>query len=181
MRISEKLLKAVNEQIQMEIYSEYIYLSMAAYCEYKGYDGCASWFRLQAEEERYHAMKFFNFIREVGGRVELLEIKKPPFDFDSIKDAFEAALDHEKKVSASIKNLTKIAREEEDYNAESILRWFNDEQVEEESSVEEILDKLEMINEQGSGLYMIDKELGQRAYNKPDPYSYKGYLDEGGE
>ena len=130
--ISERLLKELNKQINFEFYSAHIYLDMAAYCAAEDFDGIANFFTVQAEEEKFHAMKFYNYVNEMNGRVVLEGMPDPQVEYKSILDAFEIALDHEKIVTSKIYNLTDIATEEREHATISLLKWFIDEQVEEE-------------------------------------------------
>ncbi|MFP4588703.1 MAG: ferritin [Candidatus Bipolaricaulota bacterium] len=164
--LNERIETAFNEQIAAELYSAYIYLSMAAYCEDENLGGFAHWLQLQADEEVDHAMRLFNFILERGGQVELLPIDKPPKDFNSPLDVFEKALDHERKITGKIENLYQLALEEEDYAAQVFLQWFIDEQVEEEASAEEIVEKLKMVGDKKHVLLSIDRDLGQRGVDE---------------
>ena len=160
--INEAMRDAMNQQIQAELYSSYIYLSMAAYYESLNLPGFAHWMRLQSQEELEHAMKFFDHINERGGRVELLAIDAPPAEFESPVAAFRMAYEHERKVTRLIHDLYKLAIEQNDFPALSMLQWFVDEQVEEENSTLAVVEKLEMIGDNKMGLFMIDRELGQR-------------------
>ena len=164
--ISESLQDAMNEQMKNEFYSAYLYLSMSAYCEDQDLEGFSNWFREQAREEQFHAMKFFHFINEKGGRVELRSIEKPQKEFESIEDVFEVSLNHEKKVTSMINNLMDMAKEEGDHSSINFLNWFVDEQVEEEDQFESVLAKIRRIGESGQGLLMLDKELGQRQFTE---------------
>ena len=157
--ISEKMQKAFNDQINAELYSSYIYLSMSAYCESANYGGFAEWFRLQAAEENGHAYKLMNHLYERGGKVILKAIDEPPIDFKSIKGAFEMTLEHERKVTSLIHNLYKLASDENDYAAMSHLKWFIDEQVEEEDSAEKILRQIEMVDARPGNLFYIDRHI----------------------
>ena len=165
--ISKKLQDAFNEQINKELFSEYLYLSMAAYFDSIGLPGCAIFMKVQVQEERFHAMKMYDFVNERGGRVELKAIKKPQIEFDSAMAAFEMAYKHEQFVSKSINELMDIAISENDHASKSFLNWFVDEQVEEEDSMDTIVNKFKLIGGQGHGLLMIDSELGQRVFNPP--------------
>ena len=165
--ISKSVTKALNEQIMKEIYSAYLYQSMAAYSAGKNLKGFANWFQVQALEELYHAEKIYNYIFDQGEEVELLGIDKPPRDFKSIKDLFEQTLVHEKKVTASINSIVELAKKENDEATYIFLQWFVTEQVEEEATPSEILGKLELIGDQGSGIFMMDNELGSRVYKPP--------------
>ena len=160
--ISQKMTDAINKQINAEMYSAYLYLSMSAWCKDKNLDGFAQWLNVQAREEMEHAMKFYNYVFEQGGRVKLMPIDGPPTEFASIKEIANMQLEHEKKVTSLILNLVKIAREEGDVATEIFLQWYVTEQVEEENNAEEIINKLSMIGEAGHALYMLDKEMGQR-------------------
>jgi len=162
--ISKQMEQALNGQINKEFYSAYLYLAMGAYSETKGLGGFANWFRNQAMEESAHAMKFFSYVHEQGGTVVLDAIQKPPAEFDSIIAVFRQTLEHEQFVTKSINGLVDLAIEEKDHATNSFLKWFVDEQVEEESGVQEILSKLEMVGgEASSALLMIDRESGARA------------------
>ena len=158
----QKLNKAFNEQIKYELDSAYLYLSMASYCESINLNGFASWMKNQSEEEREHAMKFYDFLHERGADVELLSIEKPPKLFDSPIDVFQKALENEKKVTALIHKLYKLALEEDDYPAQVMLHWFIEEQVEEENVASEILEQLKLVGDQGAALLMMDRKLAER-------------------
>jgi ferritin len=160
---SKTIQDAMNEQIKNELYSAYIYLSMSAYFESINLPGAAHWMRLQSQEEVEHAMKFFEHINERGGRVSLMAIDAPPVEFDSPLAAFQMAYEHEQKVTGMIHNIYRLAIEEKDYAANTMLQWFVDEQVEEEKSAQEVVDNLEMIGDNKMGLFMLDRGLGQRA------------------
>jgi len=159
---SEKIEKAMNDQIQRELESAYIYLSMAAYFESINLPGAAHWMRIQTQEEEEHAMKFFNFIYDRGGRVMLQAIPQPPVEFASPLDVFEKALAHEKKVTGHINDLYALAVQEKDYASQTFLQWFIDEQVEEEKSAGDIVETLKMVGDKGQALFMVDRQLGQR-------------------
>jgi ferritin len=162
MRISASMQKALNDQIRKEFSAAYLYLSMAAYFAEKNLNGFARWMRLQAREEGKHAMKFFDYVEDRGGRVTLEAIDRPPPDFPSALATFEHARDHEAKVSAGIHQLYELASSERDYATLAMLQWFITEQVEEEKTSNSIVETLRMIGENASGLYMFDKELGSR-------------------
>jgi ferritin len=165
--LSEKLLNALNEQLNKEYYSSYLYLSMAAYFDDKNLQGMASWMKLQSDEEHEHAMKFFDYIIRVGGRVKLGAIGEPAKEWDNPQSAFEAALEHEKFITKSIYELVDMAVNEKEYATQTFLNWFVDEQVEEEETVNTIVEKFKMIGESASGLYMLDTELGKRSAAAP--------------
>ena len=160
--LKEKIEKALNEQINAELYSAYLYQSMAAYFEDKSLDGFSSWMDLQAAEEQAHARKIYDFVNERGGRVILEGIEKPKSDWNSNLEVFKDSLAHEEKVTAMINDLVALANEENDYATHSFLQWFVDEQVEEEDSVGEIVDRLKLIEDSTQGLFMMDDKLGAR-------------------
>lgn len=153
---------AMNAQIKHELYSAYLYLAMAAYFESEDLTGFAHWMEMQAAEEQEHAMKFYGFINERGGRVTLHAIDQPPADFDSVLAVFEATYEHEQTVTSLINDLYALALEENDYAGQSFLQWFVDEQVEEEANASHILAQLRMIDGKAQGLLMLDRALGQR-------------------
>lgn len=165
--ISKKLEKAINEQINKELYSEYLYISMQAWFANQNLDGMATWMDAQGKEERFHAMKFFNYLIERGGKVALKPIDGPQVDFDNPLKAFTQAYKHEQLVTKSINDLMDLAIKENDHAAKSFLQWFVDEQVEEEASADKIVAQLKMVGDNGHGIMMIDRELGQRVYTPP--------------
>ena len=160
---------AFNAQINAEMWSAYLYLSMAAYCHDAGYTGMAKWFQVQFKEEQDHAQVFFNYVISRGGRVKLEPIAEVETEWASPVAVFEHTLQHEKKVTMLINDLYTVAVEEKDYASQSMLKWFIDEQVEEEEGVQDILNHLRMVKDNGYGLYMIDKELGARTYTQASP------------
>ena len=159
---SEKMIAALNKQINAEMYSSYMYLSMAAYFESINLKGFAHWMQKQSNEETVHAMKFYKYINERMWRVQLTEIAAPVFEWKSPQDAFEAALAHEKKVTAMIYNLMDIAIETKDYATQSMLKWFIDEQVEEEANADEIVNKLKVVGDLSGAVMFLDHHLGKR-------------------
>jgi len=159
--------EAFNEQINWELYSAYLYLSMSAYFLSIHLNGFANWMRVQATEEVTHAMKFFDFINERGGRITLLEAKAPPKEWESPLAAFGDAYEHEQFVSSRIHDLVNLALEEKDHASNNFLQWFVSEQVEEEASVDEVAQKLKLIGNDGGGLFMIDRELSERVFTPP--------------
>lgn len=165
--ISKKLEKAINEQINKELYSEYLYISMQAWFADQNLDGFANWMNVQGQEERFHAMKFYNYIIERGGQVELLAIEKPPKSFTKPLNAFKMALEHEKFITKSVNDLMDVAIKENDHASKSFLQWYVDEQVEEEANADRIVHKLEMIKDNAQGLFMLDNELAQRVFVPP--------------
>jgi ferritin len=160
--IKERVEKALNEQVNAEIYSAYLYLSMSSYFDSVNLPGFAQWMKSQAMEEMVHAMKLYDYVIERGGRMLLGAIEAPPTQWDNPVAAFEATLEHERKVTALINNLVEIALDEKDHATNIFLQWFVSEQVEEEASVDSVLQKLKMIGSQGQGLFMMDRELGSR-------------------
>ncbi|MEA1928381.1 MAG: ferritin [Candidatus Auribacterota bacterium] len=165
--LSEKMQEALNIQINKEIYSAYLYLSMAAYCDSVNLKGLSSWMTVQVQEELSHARKFFNYLPERGAKVILQPIDGPQIEWDSPLAVFEHVYEHEQLVTSLINGLVKLAREEDDYATESFLKWFIDEQVEEEASASEVVEKLKLAGDRGSGLFMLDRELGARVFTPP--------------
>lgn len=160
--INKTMQDAMNEQINKEMFSSYLYLSMAAYFEGRNLPGFANWMRLQAEEEREHAMKFYDFILERGGRVELKAIEAPKLEWGSNLEVVEEVAAHEALVTASINSLYELALKEKDYPAQIMLQWFITEQVEEESNAAQVVADLKLIEERGTAVLMLDKQLGKR-------------------
>lgn len=160
--ISQTLQDAINDQIQAELYSSYLYLSMSAYFDSQNLKGFGQWMRVQSQEEYGHAMKFLDYLDERGGRVTLKAIQQPPTEFGSPVQVFEQTLGHEKEVTGRIYRLHEQARSEKDPATESFLQWFVDEQVEEEATASEVLATLKMVGSSGSGLVMLDRQLGKR-------------------
>lgn len=160
--MSEKLLDAMNVQINKELYSGYLYLSMAAYADAMNLPGFAHWMKLQALEEQEHAMKFYDFINSRGGRVVLEAIEQPEVEFESVLQLFEKTLEHEQYVTSLIDKLYAMAVEENDYASQVFLNWFVAEQVEEEETAAGILETLRMVGEKGHALFMLDRQLGSR-------------------
>lgn len=162
MQLSATIQAALNDQLRKELNAYYLYLSMAAWFGHRNYEGFATWMRAQALEEQAHAMKIFEYIEDRGGRVLLEALDAPRRDFSSPLDAFEAALEHEARVSASIIAVYELAATEKDYASQTMLQWFITEQVEEEKSSTRIVETLRMIGPNANGLYLFDKELGRR-------------------
>lgn len=162
MAISKKVQEALNDQINAELFSEYLYLAMSAFLEESNLGGMAKWMRIQSGEERKHAMKIYDHIHERLGEVSLGAIEKPRAGWKSARAAFEDALKHERYISSRIHDLLALARRENDAAVENLMRWFVDEQVEEERQADEIVRKFEMIGDDPRGLYLLDKELGAR-------------------
>ena len=160
--ISKKLEDAFNDQINAELYSAYLYLSMSAYFESVDMRGMARWMHVQSGEETSHAMKFADYIVERGGRVRYKAIESPAAEWASPLEAFKNAYEHERYVSRRINDLMDLAVTEKDYASQVFLQWFVSEQVEEEAHADEIVRKLEMMGEARHVVYMLDKELGKR-------------------
>ncbi len=157
-----KVLKALNEQLNSELYSAYLYLSMAAFFDSKGLSGFAHFMKVQAKEELEHAMKFYEYINSRGGRVELYAIQEPPREWASVTDAIRAALEHERSVTRAIHKLVDLAKEADDKATEVFLHWFVEEQVEEEKMFSDILQLLELAGETPQALLMLNAKLGER-------------------
>jgi len=162
--ISKQLNKAINEQINREVYSEYLYLAMSGWFTSQNLDGFANWMKVQAQEEHDHAMKFFNYELERGGETELMAIAKPDKAFKNPLNAFKMALAHEQFISKSINELMDLAIKEKDHAAKSFLQWYVDEQVEEESNADKLVNQLKMIGDNVHALLMLDRELATRIY-----------------
>jgi ferritin len=163
MKLSNKLEKALNDQINLEFCSAYAYLGMAAYFDQTAFTGFGKWMQLQSSEELGHANRFFKYVVERGGKVTLQAIPEPKCDYKSPLEAFKASLGHEQKVSAAICAIYELASMEKDYATLSFLKWFLDEQVEEEKSVCEVIAKLELVGDNRNGLFQIDHQAAKRA------------------
>ena len=161
--ISKKMEAELNEQVNKEFYSAYLYLAMAAYCTDIGLPGFAHWMRLQYEEETVHVTKMYDYILDQGGKVHLKAIEEPPKEYGSPLDIFEKTLEHEQFVTRSINTLMSLAIEENDYATQAFLQWYVTEQVEEEASVQDVLNPLRMVGNDKGGLMMIDQKLSGRA------------------
>jgi ferritin len=153
---------AINEQIKHEFYSAYLYLAMSGYCETINLPGFAHWMRVQYQEELVHALKFFDFVNDREGSVELQAIEQPPSEFQSPLDVFQQSLEHERKISSLIHKLYELAVKEKDYPTQTLLQWFITEQVEEEKSASQVVEQLKMIGNDGGALLLLDRELGAR-------------------
>ena len=165
--ITEKMEQAFNEQINKELYSAYLYLSMQAYFERLNLTGFVNWMSVQVQEENAHAMGMYNYVNERGGKVELLAIDKPQTDWESPLDVFRHVLEHEEYVTSRINALMDVADEEKDRAALSFLDWYLKEQVEEESNVGGVLAKLELIGDDKHALLLLDKDLATRTFVAP--------------
>lgn len=160
--ISDAMAKALNEQMNFEFLSANLYLSMSAYTSHKGLDGFGSWFYNQYLEEQIHAMKLYHYILDQDHRVELDSSPKPETDFGTILDIFTTTLGHEREVTRRIYALVDLALSEHDHGTNSFLQWFVNEQVEEESTVSAIIDKVKLVESSGNGIFMLNRELGAR-------------------
>jgi len=165
--ITDKMAQELNNQVNAELYSAYLYLAMASWAGTQGMRGVSNWFFVQAREEMTHVWRFYDYIGSQGCQVILDAVDKPPAEFKSLAHAFDETLAHEKMVTGRINDLVATAREENDNATAIFLQWYVTEQVEEEESVGEIIDQLKLAGDQGGGLLMIDRELGARAFNMP--------------
>jgi len=170
--MTEKTKNIIDKQINEELYSAYLYLAMAAKLDKMGFKGAANWMKVQVREENDHALGLFYFLLERGEEPKLTSIAEPEIEnINSISEIFSASLTHEKHITACIHNIYELAREEKDYSLESFIKWYIDEQVEEEANVTEIIDKLKITGDNGSAIYMIDQELKARMYTPSAPYA----------
>ena len=160
--MNKKLEDAINTQLNFEIESAFVYLAMKNYLETLSLDGFVNWFEIQFQEEMAHAQKFMNYLNERGARVDIRGFENPRNDFKSILEVLEVSLAHEKEVTRRIHNLMKMAIEENDYPAMSLLQWYVDEQVEEEDNFSTLIEKVKLVKD--AGLYMLDKELATRVF-----------------
>ena len=167
--MSRELFKAINDQINAELWSAYLYLSMSMDCEAKGYKGIANWFYVQFQEEQDHARIFMNYLNSRDEKVVLLPIAEVQTEWDSVLDMYKDTLNHEKKVTAMINNIAAIAEQDRDYASINRIVWFIDEQVEEEEAAREMITTFEAVEGNKYGMYMIDKELSTRTYVAPSP------------
>ncbi len=165
--LSPKMTDALNGQINAELYSAYLYMSMATWFEEQQLPGFANWMRVQVKEEMTHALRFHNFVNDRGGRVKLTAIDGPPTDWDSPLAVFEATLTHEQKVTGLINDLMALAVDQKDFASQGMLQWFVDEQVEEESNATDLVGKLKLMQDAPGGLFMLDKDLGARVFTPP--------------
>jgi len=165
--LKETIKQALEDQIQAEFHSGYLYLAMAAWCEARNYEGFAHWMRMQAQEELHHAMKLFDYVHTTGGQVVLQDVPAPPSEWESPLAVFQAALEHERYMTGRINELYGLALRENDHATAGMLQWYINEQVEEEATVDAIVGKLEMMGGHGQGLFMLDRELAGRAAPAP--------------
>lgn len=160
--ITNTMQSAINEQINKELYSSYLYLSMAAYFSEKNLPGFAHWMRIQEGEEREHGMKLYDYLLDRGGRVDLKAIQSPPVEWKTSLEVFKQVQAHEREVTASINNLYELALKEKDYPSQILLQWYITEQVEEEKNAAEVVQQLELIDAHGTAVLMLDHQLGKR-------------------
>ncbi|WP_195972337.1 ferritin [Clostridium thermobutyricum] len=165
--LSNQLLDALNDQVNFEFYSSYTYLAMAAYAESVDLSGVANFFRVQAQEEMSHAMKFYDYIFQKGGMVKLEAVEKPKVEYNNIIEVFETGFNHEQTVTRRIYELADIATAEREHATMSLLKWFVDEQVEEENNFQTILKKVRRLEGNPAAMYMLDEELATRVFTPP--------------
>ena len=167
--LSAEMEKAINDQINAELYSAYFYLSMVAHFEALSLAGFANWMRIQVQEEMTHGMKMYDFVLQRGGRVRLQAIAQPPASWDSALAVFQDVHAHEQKVTGLINHLANLAQDERDHATTIFMQWFITEQVEEENSAKAVVDKLTLIGSDANGLFMLDQELAKRVFTPPAP------------
>ncbi len=161
--VPKKVQDALNNQLNEEMFSSYSYLAMAAYFESNDLSGFASWFKVQSTEEYGHAMKIFDYLHQVGGKVTLKDIKPPKVNWNAHIDIFKEMFAAEKKVTKSINSIVELSNKEKDYATNNFMQWFVSEQVEEEATAQKLLKRMEMVGNNAAGLLMFDRELGMRA------------------
>lgn len=166
--INKNVEKALNEQIKKEEYSSRIYLQMASWCEVNGLGGAANFLYAQADEEREHMLKIVHYLNDRGGFAKMMEIEQPAYGFKNIKDIFDQVLKHEQYITASINDVYEVTLNEKDYTTGNFLQWFIEEQIEEESTMSTILDKINLVGDDKAGYFHIDKELEAMAAARPD-------------
>lgn len=171
MYMDKEIQQAINNQIKEEIHSAYIYLGMAAYCEGKSLKGFANWFKVQAQEEMDHAMGLYKYIFDRGGQVELQEIPKVSVEYSGISEVFEETLKHEQYITNKINELYKLAVSSDDFALQSFLKWYIDEQVEEEEQANDMIEQIKRLGDGGEALFLLDKDLGLRVYAPGGPYT----------
>lgn len=157
--LKEKIEQILNRQVEREAYSANLYLAMAIWAETNGFEGISKWLYAQAEEEKLHMLKFIGYINERGGRAVMPEVKKPPFEFESVRNLFKEVLKHEEFVSESINEIAGVCMEQRDFSTQNWVQWFITEQIEEEASVRLIIDKLSLMGESKEHLYQFDKDI----------------------
>jgi len=162
--LNKRMVKALNEQINKELYSAYLYLSMSAHSTFIGLKGFANWFMVQYQEEMVHVMKIYDYVNDQGGQVKLMAVAEPPAEFGSPLDMFEKTLKHERFITKCINDLVDLAVKEKDHATNVFLQWFVTEQIEEEANDNDIISKLKLVGKEGNGLFMVDKELAARVF-----------------
>jgi ferritin len=172
--ISKRMADRINEQINREIYSAYLYLAMSARMTEAGYKGVGKWLMLQYHEEMYHAMKFFGYLQDQGAAVQLKAVAAPDFKETKIKELFQHVLEHEQGVTKSIHEVMALALDEKDYATQVLAQWYVDEQVEEEKNAAEILQSIELLGNTPQGLYLLNVELGNRKLGVPSDFTEMG-------
>ncbi|MCL5028233.1 MAG: ferritin [Bacteroidetes bacterium] len=160
--LKEKVQKSLNQQMNAEFYSSYLYLAMSAYFESDNFSGIAKWMKIQSQEEYSHAMKFYNYLLQAAGKINLSLIEAPKVGWNSAEEVFQDTVKHEQKITKSIYDLVDLAAEEKDHATNIFLQWFVTEQVEEEATAMKILDRIKLIGENKNGLFYLDHELGKR-------------------
>ncbi|WP_018922608.1 ferritin [Salsuginibacillus kocurii] len=166
--MSEKLEQQLMEQMNYEFYSAHAYLATAAYCSHQDLDGFSNFFHVQAEEERFHAMKFYHFLNDMGARLHVTGFETPENSFSSILDCFKKSLAHEKEVTKRIYKLADLALDEREHATMTFLNWFIDEQVEEEALFDGYIKKLERVHLDGDAIFLLDEELSKRSFTPPE-------------
>ena len=170
MKIKPEIQDAINDQVQAEMYSANLYLSMSCYFESINLSGFANWMRVQWKEETAHAVKFINYLEERGGRAIIKKIDQPPSEFGTVLEVFQKVLEHEQYVTDRIHKLYELSLAENDYPLQSFLKWYIDEQVEEEANASEILESVKMLGDSGYHIYMLDSRMKSREF---DPAEYE--------
>ncbi len=172
--ISKKMADRINEQINREMYSAYLYMAMSAKMSEAGYKGVAKWLMIQYHEEMFHAMKFYSYLEDQGASVELKALAKPEVSEKTVKDIFVKVLEHEKSVTKSIHELAALALEEKDYATQGFVAWYVNEQVEEEKNASELLQTLDLVGNSAQGVFLVNIELGKRSLSVPSDFSAMG-------
>ena len=167
--LNKRMVKELNKQINNELYSAYLYLSVSAHSTFIGLKGFANWFMVQYQEEMVHVMKIYDYVNDQGGQVKLMAVAEPPAEFGSPLDMFEKTLKHERFITKCINDLVDLAVKEKDHATNIFLQWFVTEQIEEEANDNDIISKLKLVGKEGNGLFMIDKELAARVFTPPAP------------
>ena len=169
--ISKRMADRINEQINKEIYSAYLYLAMSARMKEAGFKGVGNWLMIQYHEEMFHAMKFFNYLQDQGAAVQLKQVATPDFKETAVKDLFQHVLEHEKAVTKSIHEIMALAIEEKDYATQVLDQWYVDEQIEEEKNASEILQSIDLVGNTPQGVFLLNVELGKRKLGVPSNFT----------